>query len=211
MNIIKSITALCLISLLISCGDEEKETVAVKQEVKKIQEPFRFHKAIEVKPGLTLDIVSWGRGSDLLGGYLILRSDSTRLSYRSVSGELKGKVVDAWNMDLDTDGSPELYIQATVSGNDSKLNMYVHEFGDNGSNQQIRFPDLNSSLKEGYRGGDSLYVNDGKLYREFPFFSTKDSTSAAKPKTRKLEYSLKNNSLQFKEIKEEAKTEVKKP
>jgi hypothetical protein len=89
--------------------------------------------------------------------------------------------------------------------------MYVHEFGDNGSNQQIRFPDLNSSLNEGYRGGDSLYVNDGKLYREFPFFSTKDSASANKPKTRKLEYSLKNNSLQFKEIKEEAKKEVKKP
>jgi hypothetical protein len=56
-----------------------------------------------------------------------------------------------------------------------------------------------------------LYVNDGKLYREFPFFSTKDSASANKPKTRKLEYSLKNNSLQFKEIKEEAKKEVKKP
>jgi hypothetical protein len=171
MNVIKNITTLCLLSLLISCGEEEEQSVIVKQDVKKIQEPFRFHKAIEVKPGLTLDIVSWGRGSDMLGGYLILRSDSTNLSYRSVSGELKGKVVDAWNMDLDTDGSPEVYIQATASGNDSQLNMYVHEFGDNGSNQQIRFPDLNSSLKEGYRGGDSLYINNGKLYREFLFYS----------------------------------------
>jgi hypothetical protein len=209
MNVIKNITTLCLLSLLISCGEEGEQSVIVKQDVKKIQEPFRFHKAIEVKPGLTLDIVSWGRGSDMLGGYLILRSDSTNLSYRSVSGELKGKVVDAWNMDLDTDGSPEVYIQATASGNDSQLNMYVHEFGDNGSNQQIRFPDLNSSLKEGYRGGDSLYINNGKLYREFLFFSKEDSASAAKPKSRKLEYTLKNNSLQFKEIKEEA--EAKKP
>jgi hypothetical protein len=206
MNVIKTITALCLLSLLISCGEEEeKQTDTVKQEMTKIQEPFRFHKSIEVKPGLTLDIVSWGRGSDMVGGYLILRSDSTNLSYRSVSGELKGKVVDAWNMDLDTDGSPEVYIQATASGNDSQLNMYVHEFGDNGSNQQIRFPDLNSSLKEGYRGEDSLYINNGKLYREFPFFSKDDSSTAAKPKSRKLEYTLKNNSLQFKEIKEEAK------
>jgi hypothetical protein len=211
MNIIKTITALCLSSLLISCGEEEKQNVAVKQEVKKIQEPFRFHKAIEVKPGLTLDIVSWGRGSDSIGGYLILRSDSTRLSYRSVSGELKGKVADAWNMDLDTDGNPELYIQSVGLEKDSYLNMYIYEYGEGGSNQQIRFPDLNSSMKEGYRGGDSLYVNDGKLYREFPFFSTKDSSSAPKPKSRKLEYTLKNNSLQFKEIKEEAESEAKKP
>jgi hypothetical protein len=70
MNVIKTITSLCLISFLISCGEEEEnQTVAVKQEVKKIQEPFRFHKAIEVKPGLTLDIVSWGRGSDFKTGY----------------------------------------------------------------------------------------------------------------------------------------------
>jgi hypothetical protein len=211
MNTIKIITALCLTSLLISCGEEEKQAVAVKQEVKKIQEPFRFHKLIEVKPGLTLDIVSWGRGSDAIGGYLILRSDSTRLSYRAVSGDLKGMVADAWNMDLDTDGNPELYIQSVGQGNDSYLNMYIYEYGEGGSNQQIRFPDLSSSLKEGYQGEDSVYVRDGRLFREFPFHLDKDSTSKFKPATRKLEYTLKNNSLQFKEIKEELETEAKKP
>lgn len=211
MNIIKTLTALCFTSLLISCGEEEKQTVAVKKEVKKIQEPFRFHKAIEVKPGLTLDIVSWGRGSDSIGGYLILRSDSTRLSYRSVSGELKGKVVDAWNMDLDTDGNPELYIQAVGLEKDSFLNMYIYEYGEGGSNQQIRFPDLSSSLKEGYQGEDSMYVKDGRLFREFPFHSKQDSLPKVKPAIKKLEYTLKNNSLQFKEIKEESETEAKKP
>jgi len=212
MNVIKTITSLCLISFLISCGEEEeKQNVAVKQEVKKIQEPFRFHKAIEVKPGLTLDIVSWGRGSDSIGGYLILRSDSTRLSYRSVSGELKGKVADAWNMDLDTDGNPELYIQSVGQGNDSYLNMYIYEFGEGGSNQQIRFPDLSSSLKEGYQGEDSMYVKDGRLFREFPFHSKQDSLPKVKPAIKKLEYTLKNNSLQFKEIKEESISEAKKP
>ncbi len=212
MNVIKVISVLCLTGLLFSCGTEdEKQTVSVKQEVKKILEPFRFHKAIEVKPGLTLDIVSWGRGSDSIGGYLILRSDSTHLSYRSVSGELKGKVEDAWNMDLDTDGNPELYIQSVGQGKDSYLNMYIYEFGESGSSQQIRFPDLSTSLKEGYQGGDSLYIKDGKLFREFPFHSDQDSSSKVKPVIRKLEYTLKNNSLQFKEIKEEAKAEAKKP
>lgn len=203
---------LCLTGLLFSCGtEEEKKVMPVQQEAKKIPEPFRFHKAIEVKPGLTLDIVSWGRGSDSIGGYLILRSDSSRLSYRSVSGELKGKVADAWNMDLDTDGNPELYIQSVGQGKDSYLNMYIYEYGEGGSNQQIRFPDLSSSLKEGYRGEDSMYVKDGRLFREFPFHSDQDSSSKVKKAIRKLEYTLKNNSLQFKEIKEETEVEAKKP
>lgn len=212
MNSFKFISVLCLTGFLFSCGaEEEKQLIPVKQETRKIPEPFRFHKAIEVKPGLTLDIVSWGRGSDSIGGYLILRSDSTRLSYRSVSGELKGQVADAWNMDLDTDGNPELYIQSVGQGKDSYLNMYIYEFGDGGSSQQIRFPDLNSALKEGYRGEDSLYIKEGKLFREFPFYINQDSGSTVKPKFRKLEYTLKNNSLQFKEIKEETEVEAKKP
>jgi len=211
MNVLKIMTALCLTALLFSCGaEEEKQVMPVKEEGKKIPEPFRFHKAIEVKPGLTLDIVSWGRGSDSLGGYLILRSDSTHLSYRSVSGELKGKVVDTWNMDLDTDGNPEVYIQSAGEGKENYLNMYIYEFGESGSSQQIRFPDLNSSLKEGYRGEDSMYIKDGKLFREFPFYVNQDSASTVKPKYRKLEYTLKNNGFQFKEIKEETEVEAKK-
>jgi len=212
MNVLKVITILCLTGLLFSCGaEEEKQPITVKQEVKKIPEPFRFHKAIEVKPGLTLDILSWGRGSDSIGGYIILRSDSTHLNYRSVSGELKGKVTDAWNMDLDTDGNPELFIQSVGLEKDSYLNMYIYEYSEGGSSQQIRFPDLNLSLKEGYRGKDSMYVKEGKLYREFPFYDIQDSASSVKPRIRKLEYTLKNNNMQFKELKEDIVGKAKKP
>jgi len=213
MNLIKkiSIVALCVV-LFTACTTKDKSPIIVdKPAVTKLAEPFRFHKAIEVKPGLTLDIASWGRGSDSIGGYLILRSDSTHLSYRSVSGELRGKVVDAWNMDLDTDGNPELYIQSVGEGKDNYLNMYIYEFGASGSSQQIRFPDLNSTLKEGYRGQDSMYIKDGKLFREFPFYAKKDTVSTIKPTIRKLEYTLRNNGLQFKELKEDKEVDVKNP
>lgn len=202
MNRIKNISllALCL-TLFISCTTEEKEPVIVsKPIVKKIMEPFRFHKAIEVKPGLTLDIVSWGRGSNSVGGYLVLRSDSTHLNYRSITGELDGKIVDAWDMDLDSDGNPELYIQSQGEGEGSYLSMYIYEYNESGSNQQIRFPELGSSLKKGYKGSDSVYVKDGKLMREFPLYSTGDSASKATGEIRKLEYSLRSNSLNVKEI-----------
>ena len=206
MSFVKYISALFLsIALLDSCTSENKEPVEVKKpEAKTIMAPFRFHKAIEVKPGLTLDVVSWGRGSNSVGGYLILRSDSTHLSYRSVSDELDGKIVDAWDMDMDSDGNPELYIQAEGEGEGSYLNMYVYEYGENGSNQRIRFPGLSSSAKKGYKGNDSVYVKEDKLMREFPVFTSEDSTATASGGKRKLEYSLRNNSFQVKEIKEES-------
>lgn len=202
MKIIERISVVVLCAVLCSsCTTDEKAPVAsIKPVPKKIMEPFRYHKAIEVKPGLTLDVVSWGRGSNSVGGYLVLRSDSTHLSYRSITGELDGKIVDAWDMDLDSDGNPELYIQSKGEGEGSYLSMYIYEYNENGSNQQIRFPELSSSTKKGYRGNDSVYVKDGKLMREFPIYSTGDSASKATGEIRKLEYSLRSNSLNVKEI-----------
>jgi hypothetical protein len=138
-----------------------------------------------------------------VGGYLILRSDSTHLSYRSIAGELDGKIVDTWNMDMDTDGNPELYIQAKGEGKGSYLTMYIYEYSEGGSNQKIPFPELSSSLKEGYRGNDSVYIKEGKLLREFSVYDKNDSTGTATGEIRKVEYTLRNNNLQFKEIKEE--------
>ena len=197
------------IVLLFGCGTEEPKE-EVKPVVKKIMQPFRFHKAIEVRPGLTLDIVSWGRGSSSVGGYLILRSDSTQLNYRSVAGELDGKIMDAWDMDLDSDGNPELYIHAKGEGKGSYLSMYIYEYADNGSNQQLRFPELSSSLSEGYRGNDSVYIKDGKLLRQFPIYNKNDSTGTKTGEIRKIEYVLRNNNFQFKELKEETKEAQKK-
>ncbi len=206
MNIIKGIAGIFLGAILIaSCTTEDKPPVVAKPAVKKVMAPFRYHKAIEVKPGLTLDIVGWGRGSNSVGGYLVLRSDSTHLSYRSLSGELDGRIVDAWDMDLDSDGNPELYIQSKGEGDGSYLNMYIYEYSESGSNQQIRFPALSGSMKKGYRGSDSVYIKDGKLMREFPLFTTDDSTAKSSGEIRKMEYRLRGNSFQVKEVEEEGK------
>ena len=191
--------------------DQKPGPVAAKDNRVKIPAPFRFHKAIEVKPGLTLDVVSWGRGSESAGAYLILRSDSTNLKYRSISGELDGKIVDAWNMDMDSDGNTELFIQAQGEGEGSHLTMYVYEFADNGSSQKITFPNLGNSSKKGYKGGDSLYVKEDKLFREFPIIDTDDKSAGKKAESKKvLEYGLRNNSFTVKEIEPETEETKKK-
>lgn len=214
MKFIK-ISVLSLVSavLLNSCTSADKPVSTSQNKVSpaKLPAPFRYHKAVEVKPGLTLDVVSWGRGSESTGAYLILRSDSTHLKYRSISGELDGKIVDVWNMDMDSDGNPELYIQAKGEGEGSHLNMYVYEFSESGSSNQLTFPNLGSSSKRGYKGNDSLYIKDDKLIREFPVVNTDEKTGSQTAATRKiLQYGLRNNSFTVEEIKpeeEEAKKE----
>ncbi len=203
MRILKFIAAAVSI-FFVSCS-QDKVPVAVQKPVAiaKIPQPFTFHKAIEVKPGLTLDVLSWGRGSKSVGAYLVLRSDSTHLKYRSISGELDGKIKDAWNMDMDSDGNTELFIQVQGEGEGSEFNMFVYEYNDSGTAQEIRFPELTSSKKKQYRGKDSVYIKDGKLRREFPLFSDDEQNNSPSESKKILEYSLKGNTFSVKEIKEE--------
>lgn len=184
-------------------GDDKPAAVQTAPEKTKIMDPFRFHQAIEVKPGLTFDVLSWGRGSATTGAYLILRSDSTNLKYRSTTGELDGKIVDAWNMDMDSDGNPEIFIQAEGEGEGSHLTMYIYEFNDSGSGQKLTFPGLSSSTRKGYKGQDSIYIKDGRLRREFPVYEEKDAPNKPTGGRKLLEYRLRNNSFIVQDITDE--------
>lgn len=195
---IQYVFSLLLVCIIVSCSNKEspKKITSTPDKKDEIMEPFRFHKAIEVKPGLTLDVLSWGRGTESNGAYMILRSDSTHMKYKSISGELDGRIVDAWNMDMDSDGNPELFIQAQGEGEGSHLNMYVYEYNDGGSAQELNFPSLKSSQKEGYKGQDSIYIKDGILFRSFPIYNDADSTNAPTSEKRTLIYKLRGNSFQ---------------
>jgi hypothetical protein len=196
--------------LVVSCT-EDKKPVAVQKPAApvtpKLPPPFTYHKAIEVKPGLTLDVLGWGRGSESVGAYLVLRSDSSHLKYRTTSGELDGKIQDSWNMDMDSDGNPELYIQVKGEGEGSHFKMIVYEFSESGNANEMKFPDLTSATKKKYRGQDSVYIKDNKLRREFPLFDNEDDT---KPSGRKIVvYTIKGNSFDVDEISPEDREKEK--
>lgn len=198
----KNISFLAIITVfgLISCTSEKE--VKTQSSITKVilPQPFRFHKSVEVKPGLTFDVLSWGRGSEDVGQYLILRSDSSDMKYGSTSEELEGKIVDVWNMDLDSDGNPEIFIQTKGEEKEQYFNLHVHEFAAGGSSQEIKFPKLTSATLKKYQGKDSVYTKEGRLYREFPLFDEKD-TAGVKPVDKKLvEYLIKGNRFDINEI-----------
>lgn len=185
------------ITFLYACNNDEKIVTTTNQtSTSKIANPnpFPFYKAIEIKPGFNFEVISWGKGVDTLGGYLLLMSDSIKNNYRSISVERKGIILDAWNMDLDNDGNAELYIQFLVRKNVNDVNVY--EFANN-SFDKISFPSLNS-LK-GYEGNDQFFVKDGELYRNVPIVNTDSGKTTTLVKT--LKYNLKGNSFSTVEVK----------
>src|ERR1700761_7813962 len=98
-----------------SCNQDQKTAPVVVAPVAKkptLEEPFKYHKMIEVSPGRYYDVLSWGRGAKGGGAYMILRSDSTDQQYDSTTGDLEGPIQDVLNADLDIDGNPEIIIQA---------------------------------------------------------------------------------------------------
>ena len=185
---------------LLSCAqDKTKEGSPVngdKAVEARQPNPFPFYKNVLVRPGLTFEVLSWGKGVDSVGGYLILMSDSTRNDFQSLSNERNGIITDAWNMDLDNDGNPEVYIELLSKQNVRDLNVY--EYSRNGF-QKISFPPLSSRAKQTYGGNDKFFIKNGDLFRSYPLVNSTDT--ATKPGSLKLlQYKLNGNSFSIDEI-----------
>ena len=191
----KPLLLLAVVSFFCSCSDEEKPNEVKETVVQGPKNPFPFYKSIEVKPGQTFEILSWGKGVDSIGGYQILMSDSSKNSFKSVAAERNGILNDAWNMDLDTDGNPEFYMQLLSKKNVLDLNVYEYA---GGSFNKISFPSLSSNQKKGYAGGDKFFIKNGDLFRSYPVKDERDST---KNILKTIQYRLSGNNFSTSEVK----------
>jgi len=203
MKSIKIITpAFGILALLfmISCGEGDKPTANTTQQnvstIKKDQ--FPFYKDIPIRPGLNFEVVSWGKGVDSVGGYLILLSDSLKNNYKSLSNEREGIITDAWNMDMDNDGNPEVYIELLSKKNVSDLQVYEYS---SGSFNKITFPGLSSNMKKIYAGNDKYTIKEGELFRSFPIVNPRDTTEKA-GEIKRIKYRLSGNTFSPSEVEE---------
>ncbi len=189
--------------LLFSCNQENPEKIVALSSNRPAEEkrpnPFPFYKNISIRPGLNFEVLSWGKGKDSVGGYLVLMSDSVKNDYKSLSAERKGIITDVWNMDMDNDGNPELYIELLSKKNVLDLNVY--EYSRNGF-QKINFPPLSSSMKKYYAGNDKFQIKDGVLFRTFPAVNPADTTKKPGAAMKTLRYKLNGSSFSVEEVKE---------
>ncbi len=194
-----------------SCSQEQKSVPAEAPVVKKpaLEEPFKYHKMIEVAPGRYYDVLSWGRGAKGGGAYMILRSDSAEQQYDSTTGDLEGPVQDVLNADLDIDGNPEIIIQAKSIDTSRFTNIFVYEYNGTKS-QKIDFPRMTATQRKGYRGNDNLYIKDSKLMRQFPVYDGSGITAKPTGEKRLLEYSLHSNNFSVRTISSDTSSNAKK-
>lgn len=195
---ISSITALTISA----CNNDVKQAPPVAQAAPKapaVMEPFKFHKLLEVSPGNDFDVMNWSRGSGDKSSLLILHADSATKDFSTTTGDLDGPIVDVYNSDMDVDGNPEIIIQAKTADTNKFMNIMVYEFN-GGKGNKLDFPRLTASQRKGYRGGDNLYVTQGRLVREFPIYDGDTKTAKPTGQKRTLEYNMHGNTLSAQQI-----------
>ncbi|MDB5134059.1 MAG: hypothetical protein JWP37_662 [Mucilaginibacter sp.] len=201
--------------LLITAGcnrDEKKVAAPVTAVVKKpgLTDPFRYHKLVEVSPGEDYDILSWGRGSSIVGAFLVLHSDSSGKKYTTTTGDLDGTIVDVYNSDMDLDGNPEILIQAKATDTANYATIYAFEFNNSRANK-LDFPKLSKSQRQGYRGNDNFYIKEGKFMREFPVYDGNGKDAKPTGQKRVLEYGLRSNNFTVKQLSKDSTTVANSP
>lgn len=187
---------------LASCSQQDNTKIVTAPAAPKkpvLPEPFKYHKMIEVSPGKYYDVVSWGRGAKGGGEYIILRSDSSDQKYTSTEGDLEGPIQDVLNSDLDTDGNPEIIIQANSIDTNRYTSVFAYEYRED-KPQKLDFPRMTVSQRKGYRGGDRFYIKDDKLMREFPLYDGSGAAAKTNGQKRLLEYSYSGNTFSAKQV-----------
>lgn len=198
MNILLKTLAFLSFGIGVGCQTDEKPKTITKERIV-LPKPFKSSDKIEVRPGLTFNVLNWGTSVDSLSAVLILRSDTVRNSNTVYNLEIEGKYIETFNTDMDTDGNPEIIIYTTSNKKYNPANIYCFEYN-NAEPSRIRFPDLTEKTLKQYKGKDKFYIHDGKLRREFDLFDDLNDEKA-KPIGKKIvEYSLKGNSFDIKEV-----------
>ncbi|MCJ8211184.1 hypothetical protein MUY27_15800 [Mucilaginibacter sp. RS28] len=210
MNIRSVLILLAVAFCFAACSDEpnKQSAAAVIQKPlrKTLEEPFKFHKMVEVAPGRYYDILSWGRGAKGGGAYMILRSDSAEQQYNTVNGDLEGPIQDVLNADLDVDGNPEIIIQAKTIDTNRFTNVFIYEYQGDRANK-LEFPRLTVSQRKGFRGNDKFYVKNDTLFRSFPVFEGEGAAAKPGSETRLIAYTLHGSSLSAKQISKDKPSE----
>jgi len=174
----------------------------------KLMAPFRYHKTIEVSPGQFYDVLAWGRGSETVGAFQILRSDSAAMKYNTTTGDLEGSIKDVLNADMDNDGNPEILIHTQAADSTNAAKVFAFEYKDEQS-RQLDFPKLTRSQRKGYRGNDSFFVKDGNLMREFNVYDENDTLGKKTIQKRLIEYTLHSNNFSAKQVSTDSATITK--
>ncbi|WP_242156990.1 PliI family lysozyme inhibitor of I-type lysozyme [Aestuariivivens sediminis] len=101
-------------------------------------------------------------------------------------------VIDAEVEDLNSDGSPELFVYTQSVGSGSYGNIFAFSVNAKKSMSQVYFPPTseNPKINSGYRGHDAFTIVENTLSQRFPIYKEGDTNASPTGGTRQVSYTL---------------------
>lgn len=139
--------------------------------------------------GVTFHIGSINEGSI---NKLTISIDGLKSKTPPIEKEIDGTITGAEIADLNSDGSPEIYIYTRSAGSGSYGNVIGISTNKMKSASDIYMPPItdDKKLSAGYQGHDEFSVIERSLGRRFPIYKRGDTNNAAKGGLRQIEYKL---------------------
>jgi hypothetical protein len=110
----------------------------------------------------------------------------------TVSQEVDGTATGAEVADLDSDGSPEIYVYVQSGGSGSYGSLAAYSTNKKRSLLPIPLPPVseNPEASKGYMGHDTFAVVEGRLLQRFPVYKPGDTNASPSGGMRQLHYKL---------------------
>ena len=123
---------------------------------------------------------------------LTILIDGLKSKTDPIEKEIGGTVTGAEIADLNSDGSPEIYIYTTSAGSGSYGNVIGVSINKMKSASDIFMPPItdDKKLSAGYMGHDEFSVVENSLGRRFPIYRPGDTNNEATGGLRQIEYKL---------------------
>lgn len=151
-----------------------------------IAAPFKQDLSLQ---GITFHVSSANEGS-INKISIIIEGLKSRLG--SIQKDIDGTVAGAEIADLNSDGSPEIYIYTTSAGSGSYGNVIGVSINRMKSASDIYMPPItdDKKLSDGYMGHDEFSIIESSLGRRFPIYKVGDTNNSPTGGVRQIEYKL---------------------
>jgi hypothetical protein len=151
---------------------------------------FHFQEELSIGDSMQAVVLSWGGKTN--GNYVVLLSDSLQNNYIATTQYRDGEILSVWVDDLDEDHWPEIIVTTRLAGSGDYGDVKVHELEETFGFRTYPLPQLSESLGADYQGHDYIYVESGRIVREFRLY---DANQEKTKEWRRIFYELEADRL----------------
>ena len=139
--------------------------------------------------GITFRVQSPNKSAE---NTLTITPTGLELQNEIITSQIDGTVTGAEVADLNSDGSPEIYVYVTSAGSGSYGSLAAYSANNKKSLTAIYLPPITEDKvnSKGYMGHDEFTVVENTLARRFPIYKDGDPNSSPSGGTRQLAYQL---------------------